>query len=699
MKKIILLISIALIIKSAFAQVDSTHNLNEVKVVAPKDYELLENNINLNIIKTTPVNDIGQVIKSIPGISLIKRGGTSFDPVIRHYRYNQINTLINNVAKVEGGCPNRMDPATSHIDNDRVESIDVIFGPHNLKYGSTLGGTILLNTSKPNKYKKFEIHSQGLFGFEDNGNGQRENISVYGGNKSFFFDVSGGMKNYGNYVTGNGETVKSSFKKQNYNAELGYNINKYSTLKATYLKNIAEDVMYPALSMDEALDNTDICIADYYYSKPNSKMAFLNASVYYSGVLHKMDNTNKATFSKMEGYAKVDAKNMGGRVESALNLNETSKLVFGTDMENILKDGTREMIMKMTMGGLTTVSKNLTYLWYNAQITNNGVFAEYNKQINKNQIKVSIRTDYNRSLSDDTLFIKSNDEIYYENKPTENLNLSYSLSLKREFSNKFIGQLSFGKGVRCANMLERYIQFLPVGFDNYDYLGNPSLKPETNYQTDLIFLYKPNTNDIFKVNFFYSYLKNYIAGELIPSTVAKPKSQGVLGVKQFANFNHVDIYGLEYDFKKKIYNNLFLNVRGSLVNALIYDIKKRFVSNNKIVGESMLSNDFLAETPPIENNILITYNLNKAFNPEFNIRIVSKQNNISDAMYEQSTPAFTTFGFSITSNIFKYITLKGGVSNITDLNYFEHLNKKIIGSTTKLYEQGRSFYFTLIYKL
>ncbi|MEZ5195165.1 MAG: hypothetical protein R2764_01805 [Bacteroidales bacterium] len=38
------------------------------------------------------------------------------DPVVRGFKYSQLNVQVDNGLKIEGGCPNRMDPATAHVE-------------------------------------------------------------------------------------------------------------------------------------------------------------------------------------------------------------------------------------------------------------------------------------------------------------------------------------------------------------------------------------------------------------------------------------------------------------------------------------------------------------------------------------------------------------------------------------------------------
>ena len=75
--------------------------------------------------------------------------------------------------------------------------------------------------------------------------------------------------------------------------------------------------------------------------------------------------------------------------------------------------------------------------------------------------------------------------------------------------------------------------------------------------------------------------------------------------------------------------------------------------------------------------------------------MVSAQKHVSKAFYEVETPGFSLLNFSVAYTITKNINLNAGVNNIFDVSYYEHLNRKIVGSTEKLYEPGRMFFVTL----
>ena len=68
-----------------------------------------------------PVRDIGDFLREIPNVQAVRKGGANLDPVIRGFKYNQLNIQLDNGLRMEGGCPNRMDPTTSHVEAGDIE--------------------------------------------------------------------------------------------------------------------------------------------------------------------------------------------------------------------------------------------------------------------------------------------------------------------------------------------------------------------------------------------------------------------------------------------------------------------------------------------------------------------------------------------------------------------------------------------------
>jgi iron complex outermembrane receptor protein len=81
--------------------------------------------------------------------------------------------------------------------------------------------------------------------------------------------------------------------------------------------------------------------------------------------------------------------------------------------------------------------------------------------------------------------------------------------------------------------------------------------------------------------------------------------------------------------------------------------------------------------------------------PSVEIRAVATQKQVSDAAYEESTPGFVLAGISLSWEPLKLIRLTAGISNLFNKAYYEHLNRRIIGSGGNFYEPGRTVFMNL----
>ncbi len=676
---------------------DTIIPLKEVLIESKLPYYNLSPKICKLDIEQTAIRDIGDFLRTTPNVSGVRKGGAAIDPVVRGFRASQINVVLNDGIKIEGGCPSRMDPVTSHIEAEEIEKMEVIKGPYVLKYGSVLGGTINIQTIKAQPFDKFEIHAKALYGFETNWNGQREHLSLYGGNNSIFFNLAGGYKNYGNYHDGNDKMIKSSFKKYNYNGSIGYSPKENHTIYLSYMEDHGRDVSYSALPMDEVSDDTYITSFNYQATNLSEKYKSLTIGAYNSEVKHVMDNSKRANYATMQAKTMVDATNRGGRMELSYLQSKSLLINVGVDYEDIYKDGTKSMTMKMTMDTLTTISTKKTNVWLQSKIQNTGLFTELKKNIRNFNFILSLRGDYNYASSADTLKIIRDDISYFQNNSSKYFNLSGSIGATTELSKSFSISIALGRGVRSPNMLERYIKFMTVGFDNYDYIGNPLLKPETNYQADLTFLYKNEILGNMYLNGFYSYVSDYISGKKLPPSIANPSTQGALGVKQFTNIDLAFFRGFEFGFNSIENYKLGVSLVAAYTQAFAVTITKYIITNNQVTGEEEIKNDPLPEIPPFESTISIYYKIfNNKLVPKLSFRLVASQKSVSDAFYEMETSGFGLLNFSVNYKPLKYFNITVGANNILDRPYYEHLNRKIIGSTEKLYEPGRVFFINFI---
>jgi iron complex outermembrane receptor protein len=127
---------------------------------------------------------------------------------------------------------------------------------------------------------------------------------------------------------------------------------------------------------------------------------------------------------------------------------------------------------------------------------------------------------------------------------------------------------------------------------------------------------------------------------------------------------------------------------------------KYIVSGGQVTGEETVKNDPLPEIPPLEGTVRFSYKFFRGkLIPNASVRMVSEQNRISQSYGESKTPGFITAAASVSYAPCRFASFVAGVDNMFDTPYYEHLNRRIVGSSERLYEPGRVFYFTVIFKI
>ncbi|MCF8299295.1 MAG: TonB-dependent receptor [Saprospiraceae bacterium] len=693
----------------------------EIKVIlTPKIYKLDEFVIKGSMVKRAPyvkntilreeieqvaARDIGDYLRTIPNVGGIRKGGANLDPVIRGFKYSQLNIQINGGVKIEGGCPNRMDPTASHVEMDAIEAIEVIKGPYALRYGPSFGGVVNLITTNPKPYEKFEIHARGIKGYESNWNGNKEHMAIFGGNKHIFFLLAGSNQNYGSYYDGDGNQVRSSFRKFSYSAKLGFSPKENHKILFSYDESHGRDVLFAALPMDERDDDTKIYSFDYTARKISKTINSIDVKAYFSDVNHLMDNMQRSFSDTAAVPAYIEADKIGGRAEVGLNIGETGHLFVGADYTNTKKDGDRTKNMIGQYPAMGKVPVKVEDLWNNAEINNLGFFSEYKNKFGSFEFVAAARFDMN-SASSDTIKLMGMPMmgnppavlIMNDSTDSEYTNLSFSAGISKKLNEKMSLGLSLGRGMRSPDMIERFIILLPVGYDNYEYMGNPNLKPEINNEVDLTFKFDDENKGAIEVNGFYSLVEDYITGRILPPTQQKPLTQTVFGVKEFYNTDKVNIWGFEIGYATPTQYKFGAKLIAAYTNATVAKLTKHeFDSTGNATNIVEVTNDPLSEVPPLEVNLDVHYKFLKGkIIPKAHLRWVADQNHVSTAFYEPETPGFTLLDMSVVYKHSKMVSVVGGVNNIFDLQYYEHLNRRVIGTSGRIYEPGRVFFVNLI---
>lgn len=622
--------------------------------------------------QTTQPRDLGDLFKSIPGFSVVKRGGYALDPVFRGFKYEQLNIIYDGGLQTTNACPARMDPATTHVSPNEVSKIEVLKGPFNVRYGAATGATINIVT------ENWESGHTGIGGYveggyETNGQGKFTQFQLQQ-NKTLDWLLSASWKDYGNYHSGYGTVVPSSFHALDYSAKLGYDLTPDQRIQVNWRQAAARDILHAGLSMDSDLDDTYILSLDYRWKNITPRVTALAAKVFGSQVNHVMSNTRRPNFRMMEAIAEVMASNYGGRLEATINPGKKTMINTGLDWRALHRDGDRNRLVKRNMmtGELLPTPVSFTdAIWQDSYLDNYGIFAESRHYLNTRWTATAgLRLDAVHSVAREPA--REIQELYGDGTRSNELNISGTLSALYEPAEGWQFQLAAGRGVRTANLIERYIDHFTIGMDAYEYVGNPNLKPEANHQIELGL--KRQTNRLmFEANVFGALITNYISAVVDPSLPRK--FAGSLPYsRRFVNLKKVLQSGFEFQTSLALTHTMSLMWSGSYTRA-----------------ENLKLQVPVAEIPPLESTIGARYEVPDWW-AEGSIRMVAVQNRIATDFDETATPGFQVVDLRAGWKPFSSLSIGVGILNLFNTQYREHLNRLYRNAPESIfiYEPGRN---------
>ncbi len=638
--------------------------------------------------KIVQPKNVADLFNNINGFSVIKRGNYAIDPAFRASQYEQLNIQYDGGTKAMHACPNRMDPITTHIIPEEISKIEIIKGPYTVRYGATFGGIVNLVTQKPD-YEDYGIHGKVSGGYESNGNALVNLAHLQYIQEKYDIVGNVGYRDFGNYEDGDGTEIPSSFRSTDYGIKIGYNFSGDQRLQAHWRQSFGRDVLHAALPMNTEYDNSSIIALDYKLDNIGKIAKSLTAKAYYSYVDHLMTNENRPSFMMMEAVSAVDATTLGGKIELNWIPSEKLNLFSGIDVMNVARDGGRTRLVKMMNGNPLPMPMEFNdKVWQDSYINNLGVFTEAKYNLGSNTIfTAGIR--YDNVTSDIQDPEDDFAEMYDLEKRTEH-NVSGTVSIKKRVSDKFMIEAAYGRGVRSANMTERFINHFTVGQDRYEYIGNPDLEAEVNNQFEIGFKgnepLKGGLNSFkYETSFYYSFYENYIVG-VVDETLTRKFNPMAFprNPKVFRNIDEAYKTGFEALAQLDVLNNYYFRTEMSYV-----------YSKNKDFSES------LPLTPPLTTRLALGIDKEKFWgNIQYNL--VSKQDNISDSFGETTTDGYKTLDIRLGLKPIKNITLGVAVLNVFDETYNNHLNFSYTNQadfgSTPITEPGRNFSAFLQYK-
>ena len=233
----LLILPIVLAVSQAWADTDpvpeETVTLSPVTVTGTQQEKA--NRVTFNpkaTLQPLPAGDGADLLQSVPNMSIIRKGGSSGDPLFRGLGGSRLAINADDQF-VYGGCSNRMDPPTSYIHPSTFDEVVITKGPQTVTQGMGLiSGSVHFVRKDP----KFDEQPYLLNGNTTIGsNGRRDAALEAGiGGKYGYVRTNISHNEADDYKDGDGNRVHSAFKRDSQMIQAGITPTENTTIAGTY---------------------------------------------------------------------------------------------------------------------------------------------------------------------------------------------------------------------------------------------------------------------------------------------------------------------------------------------------------------------------------------------------------------------------------------------------------------------------------
>ena len=282
-----------------------------------------------------PASDGTDYLKTVPGFSAIRNGGTNGDPVLRGMFGSRLNLLTNGTS-MPGACPARMDAPSSYISPENFDQLTVIKGPQTVLWGpGASAGTVKFDRDTPRFTEPGVRFDGSLLGGSFGRNDQAADLTV--GNDKVYTRVTANHSHSQDYEDGDGNKVPSRWDKWNADVTLGFTPDADTLYELTAGTGDGE-ARYAGRGMDGSQFKRESLGLRFEKSNLGEVLDKVEAQVYYNYADHVMDNYTLRTPNPMSAMpmrmaADVDRATWGGRFASTWNLSRDVDVVTGLDFQ------------------------------------------------------------------------------------------------------------------------------------------------------------------------------------------------------------------------------------------------------------------------------------------------------------------------------------------------------------------------------
>ncbi|MFB3829354.1 MAG: TonB-dependent receptor domain-containing protein [Bryobacteraceae bacterium] len=622
-------------------------------------------------VRESAARDVGEALAGLAGLWKVRKGGIANDVVLRGFQSGNINMLIDGV-RIQGACPNHMDPPAFHVDFAEIQQVEVTKGAFDMTSQGGLGGAVrIVNKSPEDRLRITPSLTVGSFGFVNSsitGSAGGEKAYVLAGHSyrrsAAYHDGSGrAITSYANYRATNGDPSAFDIHTGWFKLVAAPASNQRFTLG--YTRQRGGETLYPYLMMDAGYDNADRIQTGYTIDRPGGLLEHVHAEGYFSRVRHWMTDERRVSSAgaalpfSMATFAAT--KTLGGRLDGEFR-------GFSVGVEGYRRFW--NAVNTMRMGTAYMDQPSVPDVVMNA----GGAYAQYRRTFRRLLVQAGARYDL---ASTEARSASLNTDLYWayngtrarsrhDADPSASVWASYDLGRGLEM---FSG---IGRTVRLPDPQERFFALKRSGSD---WVGNPNLPSSRNTEAD-VGLNLRRERFTLRPTLFYSRLADYIVLH------NQTRLNAVAGVMNpFArSYQNVDarMYGGELSYSVRFSQSLLLTGGVSQVRG------------------TRPGRD-LAEMPPLKARTGLRYG-NRLWFAEVEGLAARAQDRVDAEVKESRTPGYGVL--NVRAGIHsRRLNLSAGIDNLLDRFYYEHFSyqRDPFRLGVRVPEPGRNVFATLSY--
>lgn len=274
-----------------------------------------------------PASDGSDYLKTIPGFSQIRNGGTNGDPVFRGMFGSRMRILTNN-GEMLGACPARMDAPTSYIAPESFDVLTLIKGPETVLWGpGNSAGTLRFDREQP-RFEEAGIKGDASLLAASNDRWD-ENADISLGNQDGYLRLTGNKSRSNDYKDGDGERVASKWDKWNGDVALGWTPDDDTLLELTAGKSDGE-ARYAGRGMDGSQFIRESLGARFEKSNISEVFDKFEANIYYNYANHIMDN-----YSLRSPSSGMSGGGMGSGMSAPMGMSMSMPMAMQLDRRTV----------------------------------------------------------------------------------------------------------------------------------------------------------------------------------------------------------------------------------------------------------------------------------------------------------------------------------------------------------------------------